>query len=95
MLRLSVIKSCFVFPDGVSLTPGWDGGHGVVVVASADVLAVKVSGPLQNRAYACSSAARAAVSKTVCPRFESWQVCDHPLAHCGVAEGDFRGIAET
>ena len=23
MLRLSVIKSCFVFPDGVSLPPGW------------------------------------------------------------------------
>ena len=24
MLRLSVIKSCFVFPDGVSLPLGWD-----------------------------------------------------------------------
>ena len=30
MLRLSVIKSCFVFPDGVSLPPGWGKAHSVV-----------------------------------------------------------------
>ena len=56
MLRLSVIKSCFGFPDGVSLPPGWDEatvlwswrecGPGLWPVVA---LTVKVSGPLQNR----------------------------------------------
>ena len=40
-------------------------------------------------------AAKTPDSKSGRPRFKSWSARDHPLAHCGVAEGDSRVCSPT
>ena len=51
MLRLSVIKSCFVFPDGVSLPLGWGWrprccGRGGRVALTSDWGRLSLFGPV-------------------------------------------------
>ena len=52
MLRLSVIKSCFGFPDGVSLPLGWGKAHSVVRCGDAQQGGNSLSASRRERSLA-------------------------------------------